>query len=105
MIRKRDNDEQNNAANHIDKCINEDCSFPFGNKVIDYQRGDVICSNCGCVQPGQMYAEEEDKRNFMDSGKDHRRTQAVDPVFGFYSTYIGGNSMKSKIMKRVNEQL
>lgn len=104
MIRKRDNDEQNNSAIQIDKCINEDCSFPFDNKVIDHQRGDVICSDCGCVQPGQMYPEEEDKRNFMD-GKDHRRTQYVDPVFGFYSTYIGGNSKKSKIMQRANEQL
>jgi len=103
MIRKREDND--NEIEHVDKCINEYCSNPFDNKLLDHQRGDVICSDCGCVQPGQMFAEEEDKRNFMDSGKDHRRTQLVDPLFGFYTTYISGNSKKSKIMQRVNEQL
>jgi transcription initiation factor TFIIIB Brf1 subunit/transcription initiation factor TFIIB len=106
MIRKRDAENQDKCINeNPDKCINEDCPFPFDDKLVDHQRGDSICSSCGCVQPDQIFAEEEDKRNFMDSGKDHRRTQLVDPLFGFYSTHISGKSKKSKIMQRVNEQL
>ncbi len=32
--------------------------------------------------------EDEERRNFFDSGVDHRRTQIVDPLYGFVSVSL-----------------
>ena len=52
-----------------------------------------------------MVAEQEDKRNFMEDGKDHRRTQIVDPVFGYSITYIENKNKRSKRLQQINAQL
>ena len=103
FVNKKRSYEDSQSDN--DLCVNNTCSDPYAHKVIDYQRGDIICSGCGCTQPGQMIAEQEDKRNFMEDGKDHRRTQLVDPVFGFSTTYIENKSKKSRFLQQINAQL
>ena len=51
----------------------------------DPVRGDSICLDCGCVQPDRIMDETLEKRNFMDSGKDHNRGSELDRYLSFAS--------------------
>ena len=41
LVKKRLFDDS--QSDDDEKCINDTCSDPFMNKVVDYQRGDIIC--------------------------------------------------------------
>ena len=53
--------------------------------VEDFVRGDSICHDCGAVLPELMMDEQLEKRNFMDSGKDHMRGSELDKYLTFAS--------------------
>jgi transcription initiation factor TFIIB len=61
------------------------------NFVEDPVRGDVICHDCGVCLPDRIMDEGLEKRNFMDSGKDHNRGTELDKYLSFasQSTVIG----------------
>ena len=48
----------------------------------DPVRGDTICADCGCCLPERLLDEALEKRNFMDSGKDHNRGSELDKYLG-----------------------
>lgn len=93
------------------RCIYEYCPEPYSKLVFsdlfiqtnneldekypDHQNGNYVCKACGCVQPEQIYEEAEERRNFFDSGLDHRRTQQYDPVYGFVPTVIQTKKRKT----------
>ena len=58
-------------------CKNPDC-LASGEYETDWRHGDRTCRRCGAVQNFRsVESHEEEKRNFSDDDKDHRRTSQV----------------------------
>lgn len=73
--------------------------------VEDRVRGDTICFECGCCLPDRVIDDALEKRNFMDSGKDHNRGAELDKFLNFasQSTVIGtGRGKLQQAQNRLN---